>query len=350
MDAQELAWEQELYNEIEYKRKESLFHCFEGDTAFVGLSFMDEIEANHFHDKVSERIQKRKDRAAAAEAEEARRNSRESTPEVTITKSRSNSANRGSGTQKIRERKTLEKEKSTERSSWRPWKKKDKKKRKTKLSPNMIGAPDERSFVHVHSHSGQYKVSAGGISGAKVSTDPVDIDPRIQKAFATMAGGKFDEYLENPEKLQQFQKWAEKEGLYDEIDEIEKIIPSTHKAEKPAKAMPTSGGAPPPPPPIAPPPPPSPVNNSLTPMNRGQSLKVREPKSHGGSNSFLDQIAAGTTLKPVDSRPVSEDQQKQAMGDLLIGAFSKFEEAMRGGSDDGSDSDASYYDSDEWED
>ena len=52
MDALELVWEQELYNEIDYKRKEPLFHCFEGDTAFIGLSFMDDIESNHFNEKV----------------------------------------------------------------------------------------------------------------------------------------------------------------------------------------------------------------------------------------------------------------------------------------------------------
>ena len=55
-------WEQELYNEIEYQRKDRLLHCFEGDRAFVGLSFMDDIEANHFYEKVQERINKRRER------------------------------------------------------------------------------------------------------------------------------------------------------------------------------------------------------------------------------------------------------------------------------------------------
>ena len=66
MDASQSVWEQELYNEIEYIKKDGLFHCFEGDTAFVGLSFMDDKEANHFNEKVQERIRKRKERAAAA--------------------------------------------------------------------------------------------------------------------------------------------------------------------------------------------------------------------------------------------------------------------------------------------
>merc|ERR1719322_495057 len=144
MDAQELAWEQELYNEIEYKRKESLFHCFEGDTAFVGLSFMDEIEANHFHEKVAERIRKRRERAKAAEAAELAGNE---TPEVRVSKPR-NSANSEPGNQIINKpKKEIRSEKSV---PWRPWKKKDKKQGRQKLNTSMIGAPVEKSFVRIH--------------------------------------------------------------------------------------------------------------------------------------------------------------------------------------------------------
>ena len=65
MDARQSVWEQELYSEIEYKKKESMFHCFEGDSAFVGLSFVDTIEANHFNEKIQERIEKRRSRLAS---------------------------------------------------------------------------------------------------------------------------------------------------------------------------------------------------------------------------------------------------------------------------------------------
>ena len=62
MDDLQSVWEQELYNEIEYQRRDRLLHCFEGDRAFVGFSFMDDIEANHFYEKVQERITKRRER------------------------------------------------------------------------------------------------------------------------------------------------------------------------------------------------------------------------------------------------------------------------------------------------
>ena len=64
MDALQSVWEQELYNEIDYMNKDKLFHCFEGDTTMVGLSFMDDKEANHFYEAVQERIAKRRSRAA----------------------------------------------------------------------------------------------------------------------------------------------------------------------------------------------------------------------------------------------------------------------------------------------
>ena len=342
MDALELVWEQELYNEIDYKRKEPLFHCFEGDTAFVGLSFMDEMEANHFHEKVAERIRKRRERAEAAERA-SRLDSFAVAPEVRVSKP-SNTSQRGSGNQKQKEQKTLKKEKSE--SSWRPWKKKEKKKKRSKIDRTMIGAPDETTFVHV---SGQNVRASGG------GKEPDKLDPRLKKLFAL---ANFDDYLENPEKIQQFQKWAEETNLYEQIEEIEKVERTS--ANKPVKALPTSGGAPPPPPPGAPPPPPAPSGQSPSPMFiKRQSNSLGESNSHGGSGSFLNDIRAREGkgmegLKRVESvKPLKP--KAQAMDDLLKDAFTRFETGM-GRSGNRSDSGSSEseigddYDSDEWSD
>ena len=318
----EKVWEQELYNEIDYKRKEPLFHCFEGDTAFVGLSFMDEIEANHFHEKVAERIRKRRERAKAAETAELAGNE---TPEVKVSKP-PNSANSEPGNQIINKPKQKIRSEKSKSVPWRPWKKKDKKQGRRKLNTSMIGAPVEKSFVHIHSHSGQKKDMSGD------GKQTVELDPRITKLFAL---AKFDDYLDNPETIQIFQTWAEKENIYNEIEEIEKIA-----SQKPAKAIPskvpTTAGVPPPPPPVAPPPPPAPSDNSLIPINR--------------SPAILDGIKDGRSpLKPVDQRHIEDDSTDQAMGDLLNRVFEKFARDMRPeSSDEDISDDMTDYDSDDW--
>ena len=73
MDTLQSVWEQELYSEIQYKKKDSMLHSFEGDTTVIGLSFMDDNEANHFHLKVQERIDKRRTRTAQLQSQTPRK-------------------------------------------------------------------------------------------------------------------------------------------------------------------------------------------------------------------------------------------------------------------------------------
>ena len=331
MDIMEKVWEQELYNEIDYKRKEPLFHCFEGDTAFVGISFMDEMEANHFHEKVAERIRKRRERAQAAEAADLAGND---APDVKVSKPRESTSSEASNQTSKKHRDPKKKIRRDRSVSWRPWKKKDKKPGRPKLNASMIGAPVEESFVHIHSHSGPKK----DVSGDGKQT--VELDPRIQKLFAL---AKFDDYLDNPETIRQFQKWADETNIYDEIEEIEKIAPKKQTKAVPPP-MPTTAGVPPPPPP---PPPPAPSDNSLIPINRSPSISSRRSS---GSSNFLDQLKEGRSpLKPVDQRPIEIDSTEQAMGDLLNRVFEKFARDMRPESSDEGGSDRSdNYDSDEW--
>ena len=55
MDNRQRIWEQELYNEMIYKTPCDWFHTFEGDSAMVGLSFVDNTEAEQFKAVVTER-------------------------------------------------------------------------------------------------------------------------------------------------------------------------------------------------------------------------------------------------------------------------------------------------------
>ena len=55
MDNRQRIWEQELYNEMVYKTPYDWFHTFEGDSAMVGLSFVDNREAENFKAVVMER-------------------------------------------------------------------------------------------------------------------------------------------------------------------------------------------------------------------------------------------------------------------------------------------------------
>ena len=55
MDNRQRIWEQELYNEMIYKSPCNWFHTFEGDSAMVGLSFVDNTEAEQFKAVVTER-------------------------------------------------------------------------------------------------------------------------------------------------------------------------------------------------------------------------------------------------------------------------------------------------------
>ena len=232
MDASQSVWEQELYNEIEYIKKDGLFHCFEGDTAFVGLSFMDDKEANHFNEKVQERIRKRKERAAAAAENISEGSNRPSIVVSSVDKSRN----------KPKPKKKEKKEKSS-RSSWRMWGSgKSKKEGKPKMNKSMIGAPDTDTFQHVQGVKPSSK--SGGFEMVQSNID--NLDPRI-KDFMEMAG--VDKKNWNAQKVE---KWVEENDIYTLMDQVDPPKPSnkppkTNSAPKrppPQTGLLTSGGAP----------------------------------------------------------------------------------------------------------
>ncbi|XP_042618230.1 wiskott-Aldrich syndrome protein homolog isoform X1 [Cyprinus carpio] len=57
-----LVWEQEIYNQLMYKRTKPFFHTFPGDECQVGLNFADVAEADSFFAVVEEKISQRNNR------------------------------------------------------------------------------------------------------------------------------------------------------------------------------------------------------------------------------------------------------------------------------------------------
>ena len=337
MDALESVWEQELYNEIEYKRKDSLFHCFEGDTAFVGISFMDELEANHFNEKIQERINKRRSREVAAQSSE----------------SGAIVDNEGKKVRKHKSNKKEKQEKSEGKASvstWKIWKKKEKKEKKKKFDKSMIGGPVENSFAHVDGV--KTGLSDGGMGLRFGNKNDIVLDEGI-KILLTNAG--MHDVLANPEKAMAFHNWASKGTFYEDVEKAKMKGSSASKVPPPPA---TSGGAPPPPPP---PPPPVPSAPSLkpSPSSKPPPLPTTPKNKNAGPNpvSLLDQIQAGHTLKPADERGIGGNDFRGRSGsfqrdeepdltDVLTKALEEFKDAAGMNSDSSSDSES---DSDEWD-
>ncbi|XP_016136626.1 wiskott-Aldrich syndrome protein-like [Sinocyclocheilus grahami] len=57
-----LVWEQEIYNQLMYRRTKPFFHTFPGDDCQVGLNFADVTEADSFFAVVEEKISQRNNR------------------------------------------------------------------------------------------------------------------------------------------------------------------------------------------------------------------------------------------------------------------------------------------------
>ena len=317
MDADQSVWEQELYNEIEYKRKDKLFHCFEGDSAHIGFSFMDEIEANHFHEKVQERISKRRARQSQYYS------------------AKPHGVGERKGKQSDRKSKSLKK-KSADRSSsnaaslWHLWKKKDKKDGKPKLSIRDIGAPDSNSFMHVQG----VKPSFEGSGGFEMvdNTEVLDnMDPRIKEFL--MIAGLDEKMMANPKKAKQVKEWAETNNVYDIMDRSTGVKPldpkeTSRPTRPPPRPRATKGGVLP-----APPPPPPPLGE----LTKRESIKKRT------SANFLSELGEKklNPAKEVDHNEMeSLDEVDRGLDDLIKDALARFRDDINDSSDsDSSDND-----------
>ena len=321
MDAGQSIWEQELYNEIEYKNKEDLFHCFEGDTAMVGLSFMDSEEAKDFDEKVQERIEKRRARAAHyAPAIPTGAPYKDDVQIPTIPSTRAG-------------------EKESTPRTFNLFRRKKKKTGKRKLDISQVGAPDTATFERVTG----VRVGAGG--NFENYENFKGMDPRMKELFAL--SGLDKSVMADPKKVKKIEKLMNDSNILEKMDKREKTKPTKSSAPPPP---PTRGGVPPPPPPVAlPPPPPAPatLGTTIAPVKRPP------PSPKCGRGNLLEDIRSGTSLKPlaeVDSRtsnPVT-DKDDTNLEDLMGAALEIIKNAHFS-SDDDSDGEEDSGDSDFWE-
>lgn len=191
MDNSQKMWEQELYNEMIYKRPKDWFHTFEGDSAIVGLSFVDNREAHDFNMVVTERLDKRRSRI-----EERRKMSQTNTHDMMANNSHpsllqnpSEPGQLGPAPIIVHEVSLADRKKENERDrkihnqdESKFWTLRNKKssKAKPKLTKYDIGAPTADSFIHVT-----------GVRPSDQGFQMVDntqhVDPRLRK-FLEVAG------------------------------------------------------------------------------------------------------------------------------------------------------------------
>ena len=60
MDRRIVVFDQEIYNQFQYKCPRSYFHTFEADNGQVGLNFADETEASNFRKRVEDKLTERR--------------------------------------------------------------------------------------------------------------------------------------------------------------------------------------------------------------------------------------------------------------------------------------------------
>ena len=60
MDRRIVVFDQEIYNQFQYKCPRSYFHTFEADDGQVGLNFADETEAANFRKAVEDKLTERR--------------------------------------------------------------------------------------------------------------------------------------------------------------------------------------------------------------------------------------------------------------------------------------------------
>jgi len=257
-------WEQELYQELDYKTPLAWFHTFEAHTHVAGLSFADEREASNFGGVIQSTLQRRRDKT--------RQQSMLTTPAISAP---GGSAGSGRSMPTLHEGTTVKEVELPTKKKKEDKKSKKKTKGKRKFKPGDIGAP--MGFVHVTG----MKL---GTEGMQMVDNTHMIDPVLLN-FLEHAGLKPNDLGE--EGLKRAKDMAEQHGLYQEYEQ--NASEGKKKRDKQRISMmpqpPKTPSGPPPMKPRQPPgPPPSrpPVGSPGSTVRRGPrgpppSLPTRDP-------------------------------------------------------------------------
>ena len=283
---------------------------------------MDEIEANHFHEKVQERISKGRARASQYDSSKPH----------TVEERRRNKSDRTSKSSKNKGHDTSS---SNANSLWSLWRK-DEKDVKPKLSTRDIGAPDTSSFMHLQGMKPSFDGS-GGFEMVNNTEDLDNMDPRIKefldpriKEFLVIAG--LDEkVMANPKKVKEVKEWAERNNVKDIMDRSTGVKPSNPKAtSRPTKPPPrpqvVKGGVLP-----APPPPPPPISDFIK----------RESIKRSSANFMAElgekKLTPARELNPIEVEPL--DEGDRGLDDLIKDALARFRDDINESSDSDSEDD-----------
>uniref|UniRef100_A0A673HP48 Wiskott-Aldrich syndrome protein-like n=1 Tax=Sinocyclocheilus rhinocerous TaxID=307959 RepID=A0A673HP48_9TELE len=239
-----LVWEQEIYNQLMYRRTKPFFHTFPGDDCQVGLNFADVAEADSFFAVVEEKISQRNNRFGSGTPTSS------AMPPLVL----SNSQNQ-----------------ITPSKSKKDKKEKDKKSKKkgSKLLKGDIGTPS--GFTHV-SHLGM---------------GPNNLDPELMKVLSCAGISEAD--MNDSETSQLIYDVIERSGG---IEAVKKAVNPGHRGSLPQ--VPSGFSS-------APPPIPQGRMGPLPPVP-GQSSAAASPQTPEGA---LPPVPAGGRTGPLPQPPGS---------------------------------------------
>lgn len=248
MDNCQRIWEQELYNEMIYKNSTDTFHTFEGDSAQIGLSFVDNREALDFKAAVMERLEKRRERIAQRKMSLGATNNA-SYPNHHINQTSSkvgptpiivHDINLEAKRDDARDRKI-----SHAREKYFTLGRR-KNKEKQKLTKLDIGTPSVESFVHVTG-------VRPSTQGFQMVDNTDQINPLLRE-FLQVAGLN-ESILSNPQQKEEIYKFIEDNQVLENMEYRRKTVrtPNSQKpkvAPKPSIKLQSAPSFAPPPPPI----------------------------------------------------------------------------------------------------
>ena len=269
---------------------------------------MDEIEANHFHEKVQERISKRRARASQYYS---------SKPHNVEERRRKKSDRKSKSSKK----KGPDRSSSNANSLWNLWRK-DKKDVKPKLSARDIGAPDSSSFMHLQGVKPSFEGS-GGFEMVDNTENLDNMDPRIKEFL--MIAGLDEKMMANPKRAKAVKEWAEKNNIPNIMDRSTGVKQPHPKAtSRPTRPPPipraVKGGVLP-----APPPPPPPISDCI----KRESIK----RSSANFISELGEkkLTPAREPDPIEMEPL--DEVDRGLDDLMKEALARFRDDINESSD-----------------
>lgn len=235
---QQMIWEQELYNQFQYKCPRDYFHTFEGDNCQAGLNFASEDEALKFKTAISKKLEERQARRQDRKRQTMVQKSRTNRP---VNASRKAAASpRSPPATELGSNISIN---SISSSSGK--KDKDKKKdAKKKLTKADIGTPS--NFRHV-SHVGW---------DPEKGFDMKDLEPDMQMLFQSV--GITDDV--DKDTVEFIYDFVEKHGGIEALKkDMSNVASGIGRPAAPPPVNRNNAAMPPPPPParnVAPPPPP----------------------------------------------------------------------------------------------